>query len=125
MSVDCLDMDGSVRRLGFNPGLPCSVCFLTSLVYPGQGLAFVVYPEAISRMPGSPAFAILFFLMLICLGGHTLAHTVRPVTSALIHLHMLSICMRHLHVPSARALLAHPPLGLFTRTIYTYCARML
>ena len=34
----------------------------------GSGLAFVVYPEAIARMPGAPIFALLFFLMLICLG---------------------------------------------------------
>ncbi|KAL1503922.1 hypothetical protein AB1Y20_012383 [Prymnesium parvum] len=34
----------------------------------GSGLAFVVYPEAIARMPGAPVFAVLFFTMLLCLG---------------------------------------------------------
>ena len=34
----------------------------------GPGLAFVVFPTALSVMPGSWVFAILFFLMLLALG---------------------------------------------------------
>ena len=32
------------------------------------GLAFQVYPEAISKMYGAPIWSILFFIMLITLG---------------------------------------------------------
>lgn len=34
----------------------------------GPGLIFVVYPQAISKMPLAQMWAVLFFFMLLCLG---------------------------------------------------------
>ena len=34
----------------------------------GPGLAFITYPEALSNMPATPFFSIIFFLMLLALG---------------------------------------------------------
>lgn len=34
----------------------------------GPGLIFVVYPQAMAKMPAGQMWAVLFFFMLLCLG---------------------------------------------------------
>ncbi|CAF1230667.1 unnamed protein product [Adineta steineri] len=48
----------------------------------GPGLAFITYPEALSKMPASPIFAIIFFAMLLALGlGTQFASTDVTITA--------------------------------------------
>ena len=44
------------------------VCNVHLFAFVGPGLVFVVYPEAISVLPGSAIWSIIFFFMLITLG---------------------------------------------------------
>uniref|UniRef100_A0A674MPT9 Transporter n=1 Tax=Takifugu rubripes TaxID=31033 RepID=A0A674MPT9_TAKRU len=45
----------------------------------GTGLAFIVFTEAITKMPGSPIWSVLFFVMLLCLGLSTLFGNIEGV----------------------------------------------
>uniref|UniRef100_A0A8C9RQX7 Transporter n=1 Tax=Scleropages formosus TaxID=113540 RepID=A0A8C9RQX7_SCLFO len=46
----------------------------------GTGLAFIVFTEAITKMPISPLWSILFFIMLFCLGLSTMFGNIEGVT---------------------------------------------
>ncbi|XP_064603734.1 sodium- and chloride-dependent glycine transporter 1-like [Liolophura sinensis] len=50
----------------------------------GPGLAFIVYPEALARMPVSPMWAIFFFIMMATLGFGSQFSMVESVLTAFI-----------------------------------------
>uniref|UniRef100_A0A672YKM1 Transporter n=1 Tax=Sphaeramia orbicularis TaxID=375764 RepID=A0A672YKM1_9TELE len=63
-------------------GLDIKICDMHKLLsegVEGTGLAFIVFTEAITKMPGSPAWAVLFFVMLLCLGLSTLFGNIEGV----------------------------------------------
>ncbi|KAJ7986197.1 hypothetical protein DPEC_G00348290 [Dallia pectoralis] len=47
-----------------------------------EGIAFVVYPEALTRLPLSPFWAIIFFLMLLTLGLDTMFATIETIVTS-------------------------------------------
>ena len=41
---------------------------IENIIQAGQGLAYVVYPHAVTTIPGAPFWAICFFFMMVLLG---------------------------------------------------------
>uniref|UniRef100_A0A8C9Y0S4 Transporter n=1 Tax=Sander lucioperca TaxID=283035 RepID=A0A8C9Y0S4_SANLU len=73
-------------------GLDIKICDLQTLLsegVEGTGLAFIVFTEAIANMPGSPAWSVLFFIMLFCLGISSLFGNIEGVVVPLKDLNML------------------------------------
>ncbi|XP_078487226.1 sodium- and chloride-dependent glycine transporter 2 [Ciona intestinalis] len=56
---------------------------IASVAADGPGLAFVVYPEALSQMPFAPVWSVLFFLMLFTLGLDTMFATLETIVTSL------------------------------------------
>ncbi|XP_075868224.1 sodium-dependent neutral amino acid transporter B(0)AT1-like [Nelusetta ayraudi] len=67
----------------------CDMHKLLSQGVEGTGLAFIVFTEAITKMPGSPAWSVLFFVMLLCLGISTLIGNIEGVVVPLKDLNIL------------------------------------
>ncbi|XP_072226301.1 sodium-dependent neutral amino acid transporter B(0)AT1-like [Leuresthes tenuis] len=73
-------------------GLDIHTCDMQTLLsegVEGTGLAFIVFTEAITKMPGSPAWSVLFFIMLLCLGLSTLFGNIEGVVVPLKDLKIL------------------------------------
>ncbi|XP_030004068.1 sodium-dependent neutral amino acid transporter B(0)AT1-like [Sphaeramia orbicularis] len=63
-------------------GLDLSTCNLETFLsdgVEGTGLAFIVFTEAITKMPVSPLWSVLFFIMLFCLGLSTMFGAIEGV----------------------------------------------
>ncbi|KAM6412638.1 sodium-dependent neutral amino acid transporter B(0)AT3-like isoform 2-T2 [Pluvialis apricaria] len=56
----------------------------------GTGLAFIIFTQAIILMPGSQAWAILFFVMLFCLGLSSMFGNIEGVFTPLLELRIIS-----------------------------------
>lgn len=73
-------------------GLSLPTCDLNTLLsqgVEGTGLAFIVFTEAITQMPISPLWAVLFFVMLFCLGLSTMFGSMEGVVVPLQDLNIL------------------------------------
>nr|XP_029131410.1 sodium-dependent neutral amino acid transporter B(0)AT1-like isoform X2 [Labrus bergylta] len=68
---------------------PCDMQKLLSEGVEGTGLAFIVFTEAITKMPGSPVWSVLFFIMLFCLGVSSLFGNIEGVVVPLKDLKLL------------------------------------
>ncbi|KAK9958216.1 hypothetical protein ABG768_012390 [Culter alburnus] len=67
----------------------CDLQTLLSEGVEGTGLAFIVFTEAITKMPISPLWSVLFFIMLFCLGLSTMFGNIEGVVVPLQDLNIL------------------------------------
>ena len=65
---------------GLTQATACSICSI--VFHLGAGLAYIVYPQVVTRLPVAPLWAVLFMLMLVNLGIGT---QVRHIFMILAH----------------------------------------
>ncbi|KAM3596061.1 uncharacterized protein V6R79_007671 [Siganus canaliculatus] len=73
-------------------GVDLQICDMDKLLsegVEGTGLAFIVFTEAIIKMPVSPLWSVLFFIMLFCLGLSTMFGSTEGVVVPLQDLKIL------------------------------------
>ncbi len=86
------------------------MCFYTfSYKIIGPGLAFIVYPEAVSLLPGAKIWAILFFLMLLALGFGTQFSILETIVTVI-----MDAWPRQYRRPNHRVILGLTCLFMFT-----------
>lgn len=56
---------------------------ISKVAQSGQGLIYVVYPYAVTLLPASPVFSIMFFLMMLSLGMGTMMASVETLTTSM------------------------------------------
>ncbi|KAL6100046.1 slc6a19 [Pungitius sinensis] len=75
-------LNGTIQGSEVIRGLDLSTCSLREFLsdgVEGTGLAFIVFTEAITKMPVSPLWSVLFFIMLFCLGLSTMFGSIEGV----------------------------------------------
>lgn len=74
----------------------CIFCYFKKVkpfsVNTGAGLVFIIYPEAISTLPGSTFWAIVFFIMLLTLGIDSSVSTVELWVDKMIDTDIINGC---------------------------------
>ncbi|KAM8967453.1 sodium-dependent neutral amino acid transporter B(0)AT1 [Pelodytes ibericus] len=67
----------------------CNLDTILSEGVEGTGLAFIVFTEAITKMPISPLWSVLFFIMLFCLGLSSMFGNMEGVLVPLMDLNII------------------------------------
>ncbi|KAF7708458.1 sodium-dependent neutral amino acid transporter B(0)AT3-like [Silurus meridionalis] len=71
----------------------CNLQALLDQSASGTGLAFIVFTEAVIKMPGSQVWAVLFFIMLFSLGLSSMFGNLEGVLTPLLDLHLVPKCI--------------------------------
>ncbi|KAL7382827.1 hypothetical protein ABVT39_028288 [Epinephelus coioides] len=72
---------------------PCDLQTFLDQSASGTGLAFIVFTEAVIKMPGSQVWAILFFVMLFSLGLSSMFGTIEGVLNPMKDLKLMPKCI--------------------------------